>query len=68
MTPRHVHRHENTHAPCLDHEPDLAHDLDPGHLSDKGRGITPPRLNFEGMTQVEHVIGEMRLYIKVTTK
>lgn len=52
MTPHHVHTHENTHAPCLDHELDLAHDLDPGHLSDKERGITLPRLNFEGMTQV----------------
>ncbi|KIR37593.1 serine/arginine repetitive matrix protein 1, partial [Cryptococcus deuterogattii 99/473] len=52
VIPHHVRKLENTHDPCPDREHGPAHDLDLEHLSDDGRGITLPHLNFKGMTRV----------------
>lgn len=60
VIPHHVRKLENTHDPCPDREHCPAHDLDLEHLSDDGRGITLPHLNFKGMTRVR---GGENIYI-----
>lgn len=60
VIPHHVRKLENTHDPCPDREHGPAHDLDLEHLSDDGRGITLPHLNFKGMTRVR---GDENIYI-----
>lgn len=60
VIPHHVRKLENTHDPCPDREHGPPHDLDLEHLSDDGRGITLPHLNFKGMTRVR---GDENIYI-----